>query len=358
MKRIAFCKFAGMGNGGIEKYLQTLALIYKNNGHQVDFYYTNWAPIIGTTWIHPDNDENRIELMKNNGINLIPIKVDARNDPNQYEWINTNFFDIFREENYDYIITGGNGVPEFPYNKLENIKIIHTVHGDNVFNKSNIYKSILLCQWQANNWISKGGDSSKLEIIPSIVYVPDNYTKTLRSRYNIPDNAFVYGFHQRNDNSISSTISIEAYLKIQDENTYFAILGGADLHRDFVSRNNIKNFIFVEYTSSVNDIHDFIDGIDVYAHCRFDGEVCSASIIEAMSHSKPIISYPGLNMGHVEQLENCGKMSYSISEYVDEMIMLKDDNYYASMSEKVKKKYNDLYNYTLVESKILNIINN
>lgn len=354
--KIAICKFAGMGNGGIEKYLQTISIIFKKNGYEVDYYYTNCAPIIGTSWVHPDNDIRRIEYVKSQGVNLIEIKVDARNDPNQYEWINTDFFNKFNEDDYEFILFGGNGVPEFPYNKMNNIKIIHTVHGDNVFNKSNIYKSVLLCKWQSDIWISKGGDRSKLEIIPSIVYTPDDYTKTLRERYNIPKDSFVYGFHQRNDNGISSTISLEAYSEIQDDNTYFALLGGTEVHKDYVNKKNLKNVIFVEYTSSVNDIHDFLDAIDVYAHCRVDGEVCSASIIEAMYHKKPLISYPGLNMGHLEQLENCGKMTYSVNEYKTEMLKLRDKEYYNEMSEKVKNKYYTFYDYKIVEKKLLNLL--
>lgn len=354
--KLAFCKYAGLANGGIEKYLQTLAIIYKKSGNEVDFYYTRAAKLTHTSWIHPDNDLERIKLMQSHGINLIEVNLESRHFNN---WIGSDFFEKFDENSYDYLITGGNGESEFPYNQLKKIKIIHTVHGDHVFNQSNIYKSVLLCNWQADRWIKKGGDSNKLEIIPSIVYSPNEWTKKLRKKYNIPDNAFVFGFHQRNDNNISSTVSLEAYYEIQDDNTYFAILGGTEIHRNYVNNNKLKNVIFVEYTSSVNDIHDFLDGIDVYAHCRLDGEVCSASIIEAMYHKKPLISYPGLNMGHLEQLDNCGKMSYSISEYKDEMIKLKKNReYYNEMSEKVKIKYDSFYHYKIVESKINNLISN
>lgn len=354
--KIAICKFAGMGNGGIEKYLQTIAIIFKQNGYDVDYFYTNCAPILGTNWVHPDNDNNRIEYVKSHGINLISIHTDARNDPNQYEWINTNFFDYFNEDDYEFILFGGNGVPEFPYNKLNKIKIIHTIHGDNVFNKENIHKSVLLCQWQANRWLQKGGDISKLEIIPSIVYVPDDYSKNFRVKYNIPSTAFVYGFHQRNDDTISSTISLEAFSLIVTDNTFFAILGSTEIHKNFVSSRNIRNVIFVDYTSDVDTIHEFIDGIDVYSHCRVDGEVCSACIIEGLSHSKPIISYPGLNMGHLEQLDGCGVMAYSVDEYKNEMIRLQDKEYYDEMSSKVKIKYETTYKYSIVVNKLLGLV--
>jgi len=355
-KKIAFCKFAGMANGGIEKYLQSLAIVYKNGGHLVDFYYTNCAPIVGTSWQHPDNDDNRIKYMRDNAINLIEIKVDARNDPNEYEWINTDFFDKFQEDKYDYIVTGGNGVPEYPYNKLSNIKIIHTVHGDNVFNKSNIHKSIILCKWQSDRWLRNGGDSSKLTIIPSLVWTPKTWSKNLREKLNLPKNAFVYGFHQRNDDDISSTISLQAFSRIQNDETFFIILGGGNPHREFVQKNQLRNVIFLDYTSDVDIIHEFLDGIDVYTHCRNDGEVCSASIIEAMSHSKPVISYPGVNMGHIEQLEGCGKVTYSVEEYASEMKLLQDLNYRKDVSQRIYSKYNTDYRYEVVKEKLLGII--
>lgn len=78
--RIAFCKFAGMGNGGIEKYLQTMTIIYKNAGHQVDYFYTNAAPITDSSWVHPDNNQDRIDFLTKEGINLIPVYVESRRD--------------------------------------------------------------------------------------------------------------------------------------------------------------------------------------------------------------------------------------------------------------------------------------
>ena len=68
--KIAFCKFAGMANGGVEKYLQTIAILYKKNGHDIDYFYTNAAPLTNTDWIHPDNDINRIKLLESGSIGL------------------------------------------------------------------------------------------------------------------------------------------------------------------------------------------------------------------------------------------------------------------------------------------------
>lgn len=350
--KIAFCKFAGMGNGGIEKYLQTIALIYKKQ-HDIDYYYTNAAPLINQSWQHPDNDDQRIEIFKNNNINLIKINVGYRI---KNDWYETNFLELFDETKYDYLITAGNGETEYPYKILKQIPIIHTVHGDHVFEQLNVKYYILLCDWQAKRWVANGGDKSRLKIIPPVVYIPQDWSKNFRKNMGISEDAFVYGLHQRSDDSISLTISLEAFQQIQNSNTYYIIMGGSHIHRNYVASNNIKNVIFMDQSSCLNTIHSFLDSIDVYAHCRKDGEVCSASIIEAMAHNKPIISYPGLNMGHEEQLNNCGKMAYSVEEYKNEMIALQNRNYYNSMRNKINQKYHNEYSYKTVETKIKELI--
>ena len=74
--KIACIKFAGLGSGGTEKYLQTLACILKTK-YDVDYYYTNNAPRIGTDWKHPENSEERKKVVESYGIRTIPIHVDA-----------------------------------------------------------------------------------------------------------------------------------------------------------------------------------------------------------------------------------------------------------------------------------------
>ena len=243
--KIAFCKFAGLANGGIEKYLQSLAILFKTDDHDIDYYYTNAAPLLQHWWVHPDNNEERIKFVQSHKINIIPVFVEARL---QNEWINSNFFEKFDENKYDCLITGGNGESEYPYNRLKKIPIIHTVHGHHPFNQPNIKKSVLLCKWQANKWLQNGGNFSKLEIIPPIVPVPKKWSNNFRKKYNIPEDAFVYGLHQRNDNSISSDIALQAFASIQNLNTYYVMLGGTEVHKNFVKHHNLKNVIFVRST--------------------------------------------------------------------------------------------------------------
>jgi len=363
--KVAFCKFAGLANGGTEKYLQSISMLYRRHGNDVDFYYTNAAPIMGSSFVHGDNNQDRIELLKQNGVNLLPVSVGYRHDTGiqtsrgygyHSDWLNTDFPAVFDESKYEYLVTAGDGRSEYPYSALDKIKIIHTVHGFHAYNKPNIVKSVLLCNWQADKWIANGGDASRAEVIPPLVPIPENWTQTFREKHGIPADAFVYGLHQ--GKGVASLVSLQAFASLNNPNCYFVLLGGSDEHRQYCKSNNIKNVVFCDATSSVNEIHDFLDSIDVYAHCRVDGEVASACIIEAMAHSKPIVSFigDGTNLGHLEQVEHCGRMTHSVQEYAQEMNKLQQSNYYEEMSARVAHKYSTVYDYKLVEKKLLQLI--
>jgi len=360
LKKIAFIKFAGLAAGGCEKYLQNIACILaESERFIVDYYYTNSAPYINwnSPFIHPDNDPRQRALMEEYPINLIEVKVQNKDGSGPpYEWINTNFWDLFKEEEYDCISSARSGYPEYPFHMINKTKIIDTIHGQSGEDKINIDKAILLCDWQAKQWASNGGNIDKAHIIPTLVTVPEKKPSLLRKKLGIPKSAFVYGFHQGNREDIYSPVSLAAYNQIKNENNYFVIMGGANQHREFASTLNSPNIKFVNFDSSPDAIHDFLGGIDVFAHARNDGEVCSAAIIEALYHGKPIISHPAMNMGHLEQLESCGKMVFSVEEYAKEMLNLEQNPaYYQVLSLAASEKYENKYSYNIIKNKILKI---
>ena len=67
MIKVAFIKFGGMANGGTEKYLQTIAAHLPKDEFQVDFFYCDAAPYIGSDFKHLDTDESRVEYTKSHG---------------------------------------------------------------------------------------------------------------------------------------------------------------------------------------------------------------------------------------------------------------------------------------------------
>ena len=166
--------------------------------------------------------------------------------------------------------------------------------------------------------------------------------------------------HQRNDPSIFSPVSLLAFSQVKELSSYMVILGGSKRHREFVNSWDLdkkSKVIFIDSTSDNSLIHSFLDGIDVYAHSRLDGEVCSTALVEAMAHGKVIVSCPGNNNGHFDQIKNCGFFCNTLEEYVDSMNTLQnDEKKYKEMSDLSSLEYNKTYAYGSIENKILGLL--
>jgi glycosyltransferase involved in cell wall biosynthesis len=355
--KIACFKFVGLATGGTEKYLQTVACLLAKE-HDVDFYYTNNAPLIDNGFKHPDNSDERKRFVESRGVTTIPIHIDSVNTTTK-TWNGSNIWDVFDPSKYDAVQSARYGLPEFPFTEIRGTKLIDSIHGDLSDSVSQVHTSVLISKWQADKWIKSGGNPSKMVVIPTLVYVPDKIPSTFRQKLGIPADAFVYGFHQRNDDGIFSPVSLAAYAHLQDENTYFILLGGSQRHRQLAKELNLKNVVFVDFAAKVEDIHDFLGALDVYAHARSDGEVCSAAIIEAMYNGLPVITHPAQNMGHSEQIDGCGKMAWSMEEYVDEMRRLKNEKSYLSDKKAATiGVYSERYCYKKLEEQYLDIYRN
>lgn len=355
--RIAFCKYAGLAAGGTEKYLQSLALLYRKAGHTIDYYYTDATPIDGTNWEHPDTCPDRRSLLQASGINTKFVKAERRTRPERgSEWVGTDFLDLFDESNYDYLVTAGDGRSEYPYYLLKQIPIIHTVHGWHAYNAPNIHKSVLLCNWQARRWIANGGDGGKLEVIPPLIPIPSFERGVFRQKHKIPEDALVFGLHQAP--GVASLVSLEAFSEVVADNVYYVILGGDGQHRSLCKSKGIRNVVFLPLEPDASKVHSFLDGIDVYAHCRRDGEVCSASLIEAMAHGKPIVSHigDGTNLGHLEQVEGIGLVASNVKEYVEEMRRHLQKSYRQDLAAKATQKYLSTYEHDVVANRIMGLL--
>ena len=360
MKKVACIKFAGLASGGTEKALQNIAMVLSENDFQVDYFYTNAAPFIGSSFVHPDNDVNRKNWVESFGINTIPVHVESKiGNVEPFIWNNTNFWELFDENEYDIVQTARGGYPEYPFNLINKTKIIDGIHSDKGEDKENIVKAILISKWQAEKWAANGGNIKKAEIIPNLVSVPKKKKSNLRKNLGIPEDAFVYGFHQRNDPALFAPYSLRAYSLISNKNNHFIILGGSQYHRLAAKEMNLSNIHFLNFSSSQEDIHGFLSSINVFAHSRIDGEVCSVAMIEAMYHGKPIITHPGtVSMGHLEQIKGCGYMANTVEEYANEMKRIENNkDYLEELAKKTLDKYSQDYSYEKVKQKIIDLYN-
>lgn len=338
--KIAFIKFGGMAFGGTEKVLQTIASELPKNRYIVDFFYCDSAPYLGSDYKHIDTDIRRIEYCLDHGVNLIKFNVEYKDVRiPTHDWVNTDFWELFTEDNYDLIVTGRAGHPEYPFNLINKTKIIDTIHLSGMAeNKVNVYKTVLISKEQRDRWVGAGGPRKKSVIIPN----PVKIIKT-NCKYDY-ENKFVFGMHQREDDNIFSNIPLEAYKRIESEDTMFILLGGSNNYRNQAEFLGIKNIKFLPTTADTKVIHKFLNSLDVYAHGRKDGEQCSTSIIEAMSHSLPFISHIAPSMGHVEQIKDSGIIAKNVEEYSKGMLkFIKDKNFYEECSKHSISRYNSIY---------------
>tara|TARA_A100001388_G_scaffold4981_1_gene3613 strand:- start:44 stop:1135 length:1092 start_codon:yes stop_codon:yes gene_type:complete len=357
MIKVAFIKFGGMANGGTEKVLQTIASELPKDEFDVDFFYCDSAPYIGSDFVHPDTDLSRVEYCKSHGVNLIKFDVEFKDLRTQtHDWVNSNFFDLFNEEDYDVIQLGRAGHPEYPFIHINNTPIVDSIHLSGMAeNKNNIIKTVLISKEQRDRWIMAGGPEDKSVIIPNPLKVPDIGNVNYREEFGWQDK-FVFGLHQRRDNHIFSSIPLEAYDEIEDDNTAFLLLGGSVNYQKQARDLGLKNFKHLPSVGELEPIHKFLNTLDVFAHGRADGEQCSCAIIEAMSHGLPVISHTAPSMGQLEQIGDAGKVVENYEQYSNVMIdMLYDKNYYKKCADNSKKRYNEIYKLESIIKKYADI---
>ena len=357
MIKIAFIKFAGMANGGTEKYLQTIAAHLPKDQFEVDFFYCDAAPYLGSDYKHLDTDSSRVEYCKSNGVNLKKFNVEFKDlRTPTHDWVNTDFWDHFDEDNYDVIQLGRAGHPEYPFIHINKTPIIDSIHlagmGED---KSNVYRTILISEEQKSKWVAAGGDPSKGVIIPVPVEVPDYDSTSYIEEFGWEDK-FVFGMHQRDDIHIFSPVPLEAYDEIQSDDTAFLILGGSSNHRKQAKDYQLKNVKFLDTTSDINLIHKFLNTLNVYAHGRSDGEQCSSSIIEGLSHSLPMISHTAPSMGQLEQIGDAGEVVDNYDEYAQVMKkMIHNKGYYVDCKINSEKRYKEIYDVPSIIKKFIEI---
>ena len=344
--KIAFIKFGGLSAGGTEKFLQNIAANLPEERFDVDYFYCDAAPYVGSNYKHATTDPGRLKYMREHSVNLIKFTVGAKDiTRSTHDWIDTDFWDYFREEDYDMVQTGRAGHPEYPFCKIEKIPIIDSIHFlAGVDNQYNIARVMHICEWSARRWIEMGGDRSRVVIVSHPLDLPGKKFENLRKSLQL-ENRFIFGFHQRNDDDIFSEIPLNCHKRIENGNNAFLLLGGGDKYRAQADDLGLKNVYFLPHTSNADTVYSFLSTLDVYSHGRKDGEVNSTAMAEAMFFGLPIVSHLSpIHNGHVECIGEAGKVAKNEEEYVQEMIELqRDKDYYKYRSSQAKQRFSDKY---------------
>jgi hypothetical protein len=317
--KIAFIKFGGLSEGGTERWLQMMAANLPKDKFEVDYYYCNSAPYIGSNYIHPTTNPSRLEYMQKHEINLIKFHVGAKDITKPtHDWVDTDFWQVFNANKYDLIQTAKAGQAEYPYFLLK-LPVVEMVALDSgVDFSSNIAWSILISNWQRNKWSQKGGCLKKSSIIP-VPPFSKLTNENFRQELNIPNNAIVAGFHQRNDANIFSDIPLNAFSKIHDPSRFFVIAGG-NKYRKQAQKLNLENVRVLSISGDNKKLSQFLNTLDIFAHGRKDGETFGTVFAEAMMHCLPCLSHwsPIAN-AQQETMGPGGLFSKSLNDYTNNL---------------------------------------
>ena len=171
---------------------------------------------------HIDTDPSRVEYVKEHGVNAIKFNVEFKDVTKPtHDWINTDFWDIFNEDDYDLIQTGRSGHPEYPFHMINKTPIVDSIHLSGMAeNKPNSLKTVLISNEQRDRWIASGGPVDRAVIIPNPLSIPDVGDVNYREEFGWEDK-FIFGLHQRRDNHIFSPLPLEAYDEIETNETAF-----------------------------------------------------------------------------------------------------------------------------------------
>ena len=337
MITIAVFTYYGLDKGGTEKFLQTVSALLPKDIYKVDYYYIDSIP-------ERVSSVKKKYLIENN-VTLFPYHCEKVDTKKRYIYQrNSNFFDVF--QGADIVLTGSSGYTEEILQHIKKIPIIQTIHyvngGDNQFNISRV---LHISEFSKNMWIKKGGDKLRTEMISHPIVIPQYNKIDIRKQFGIDDNDFVFGLHQRDNDYIFSDMPLNAYAQIENEHTAFIICGGSKKYRAQAENLNLKRCYFIDATDSNDVIYSFLEALDVYAHGRYDGELNSTALAEAMYFGLPVITHPSdIFNGQLEVINGNGFVANNSNEYAEKMkVLLNNKDVYNACAIESKKIFEKKY---------------
>jgi hypothetical protein len=351
----------GLWVGGVEKFTQQIAVELALEGHCVDYFFTEYVQYVSSSEKLPGLDMIRKNFVEAAGVKTIKVECESFDAcENGGMWNGTNLFDVFDPSKYDVVIGSHKGEPMWPFSKISGTKIVEFVHGTDFTSGASTYANayILINEYQLQKWLQRGGIQEKTHIIAPMVKIDCPPTRNDRAKWGIPHDSFVYGLHQASRQGIFSPVQLDAYSKIQHNKNFFVVLGGGTEYQQQAHDLGLINFLQIPSVSSSQEINSFLSCLNVYAHGRFDGEVCSSAIIEAMANNLPIVSHhSNFNNGHINQLKNCGLVATSVIQYAQYMLTYENDkNIRDAAIIATRQKYENEYKFQICQRKLLKLL--
>ncbi len=323
--RIAFIKFGGLSAGGTERWLQMMAANLPRDAFDIDYYYCNAAPYVGSDYRHADTNPHRLQYMKDHGVSLVKFHVGAKDITKPtHDWVDTDFWKLFDASRYDFVQTAKAGPAEYPYYLMKS-PVVEYVTLLGVDYSPNIAFTILASQWHRARWVEIGGQFNRSSAIP-IPSNPPASTQHLRNELGIPADAVVAGLLQRNDDAIYSSIPLDAFASIEQPGRYFLVMGGGPSYRAQAQQLGLKNVRVLPHSGDPSRISAFLNTLDIFAHGRKDGELFGTVLAEALMHGKPCLSHrTRWNNAQPDAMGPAGLFAEDLSDYREKLGLLFTD---------------------------------
>ena len=296
--KILFYHISGLSSGGTEKFLQIIAKHLDKSKFEVFFMYSP-KPRSSSGGIRLDSRKPYLTE------SATLFEFDYKEIEQTYPYFvvdqKPTIHEIIHEHNIDIICTAGSGYTEYPINTIKNIPIILI----NIFGspavQPNIRKHISISH-AVDALIAPYIPAKKREVIyiqsedPLEIYSSSKtkeMRQSLRSKFNIPENAFVFGRIGRADDNIFDPIGINAFEQVVKKypSAHYLIMSTPPILEKIVRERNIPNVHFLPPSGQESDVWSFHFTIDTLAHFRLDGESFGLNIAESMIAGNPIITH-------------------------------------------------------------------
>lgn len=309
--RILFYHISGMGYGGTEKSLQILAKHLDPDRYKVYFMYSTRNPYAGL-YDTCECLDHRVGYFDRSPARLIPFDYEDADEryPSFIRNMEPRVFEVIEDLDIDLFVTASDGRSHFPLNSIKNIPILLI----NVFGGLNFQSNIVCNICTARCIVDKLKPfmpEHRIKMMYNPIEEPPEKSledgRALRRRLGFTEDDIVFGRIGRPDNRIFDPIGIRAFQAIVKGRpwAHYLIKAPPPLLREIVGREKIENIHFLEPSGEDEDIWAFHNAIDVMAHFRSDGEICSYAIGESMTCGRPVISHRSrIANGHLEILDD------------------------------------------------------
>ena len=310
--------------------VKNLALKLNKDKFNVNYMWCKPGKDLYSNFSHPVPSDKEIECqtreLVDSGVNAVEFVVNERfvPDPN-LPWKDTNFWDKYYSIDPDIVFTWRSGRQEYPFCHINEAVIEWNVFGG--YDKSkNIVKSLAISPWCKKDFIRNGGNENKSEV----VYLPLTSPVTnenFRKELNIDSETIVCGMHQRNEDSIFDSHSLDAIKNAVNKSNKkidFVFMGGSSKYKDYANSIGLKGH-FLESSSDYFDVSKFLNTLNIYTHARKDGETLGAAIQEAMIHELPVVSHTSQWNAHIDTIGPGGCVKETQADYNKVLLLWVED---------------------------------